>query len=158
MALLARDIMARDVVYARDDMELDELMQLFKEHSVRGFPVLNGDKELVGVVSTSDIIFRSAAFGETPNLETDYHHQLHDEGGVGDLLEQLEVDGIAYLKVHDIMSTAVISAGAGAAVAEVAELMQVHRIHRVLVLEEGQLSGIVSTLDILKAVAEGQLS
>ncbi|MFT5088424.1 MAG: DHA2 family multidrug resistance protein-like MFS transporter [Candidatus Latescibacterota bacterium] len=158
MALLARDIMVKDVVCARDDMELDKLMQLFKEYPVRGFPVLNGEGELVGVVSTSDIVFRSAAFGETPNLETDYHHQLHDEGGAGDLLEQLEVDGIAYLKVRDIMSTAVISTVAEATVAEVAELMRTHRIHRVLVLGEGRLSGIVGTMDILKAVADERLS
>lgn len=158
MALKARDIMVQDVVCVRDDMELDELMRLFKEHSVRGFPVLDTAGALVGVVSTSDIVFRSAAFGETPPTESDYHHQLHVEGEVGDLLEELEVDGIAYLKVRDIMSTTVISTTAEAAVAEVAELMRIYRIHRVLVLDNGRLGGIVGTLDILTAVAEGRLS
>ncbi len=158
MALKACDIMVRDVVCARVDMELGELMQLFKEHSVRGFPVLDAEGNLVGVVSTSDIVFRSAAFGETPHLESDYHQQLHEDEDVGDLLEQLEVDEIAYLKVRDIMSNSVISATAEDSIAEVAELMRTHRIHRVLVLDAGKLSGIVSTLDILAAVAEGRLS
>ena len=158
MALKARDIMVTDVVCARDDMQLDELMKLFKEHPVRGFPVLGAAGELVGVVSTSGIVFRSAAFGETPRLESDYQHHLHDDGDMGDLLEQLEVDGIAYLKVRDIMSTDVISTTAEVSVAEVAELMRTHRIHRVLVLDDGALSGIVGTLDILAAVAEGRLS
>jgi CBS domain-containing protein len=56
------------------------------------------------------------------------------------------------------MSRSVISAEARVAVAEVAELMRTHRIHRVVIVEEGKLRGLVSTMDIIGVVAEGKLS
>ena len=158
MGLTAKDIMVDEVVCVQEGMELDDLMKLFRERRLRGVPVLDSLGHLVGVVSTSDIIFRSTAFGEGATPDTDFHHHHHEEEGVEELLEELEVEGIDYLKVRDIMSKSVISAEVGASVAEVAELMRTHRIHRVVIVEDGKLCGLVGTMDILGAVAEGKLS
>lgn len=159
MGLTAKDIMVEEVVCVQEDMELDALMQLFRERRLRGVPVLDGMGHLVGVVSTSDIIFRSTAFGDGETPDTDFHHHHeHEEEGVDELLKELEVEGIDYLKVRDIMSKSVISAEVDTSIAEVAELMRKHRIHRVVIVEVGKLRGLVGTMDILGAVAEGKLS
>ena len=90
--------------------------------------------------------------------DTDFHHHYDEGEGIDELLKDLEVDEIGYLQVGDLMSRSVISAEARVAVAEVAELMRTHRIHRVVIVEEGKLRGLVSTMDIIGVVAEGKLS
>jgi CBS domain-containing protein len=53
--------------------------------------------------------------------------------------------------VYDIMSTEVISVQDDAAVAEVAAILSRHKIKRVPVMRNGQLIGIISRADVVKA-------
>ena len=59
MGLTARDIMVEEVVCVQETMELDALMKLFVDRRLRGVPVLDETGHLVGVVSTTDVVFRS---------------------------------------------------------------------------------------------------
>ena len=54
----------------------------------------------------------------------------------------------------DVMTRRVISLGREATVREAAELMLKADVHRILVMEEDELVGLVTTTDILKAVSQ----
>ena len=59
--------------------------------------------------------------------------------------------------VADAMTPTTCSLPSGASVVEAAEYMRRSAIHRLLVIDDGQLMGIVSTMDITKAVADHRL-
>lgn len=62
--------------------------------------------------------------------------------------------GVERLTAADIMTPGAYSVAPDDAVWELARLLVRAGIHRALVMEQGRLVGIVSTLDVLRAVAE----
>ena len=156
MSLHAMDIMNTDVVTARDSMSIHQLAILLETNQVSGVPVLDESENLVGVVSASDIILTDEAFGEEPLLESDYHSQFYDRGP--DELADFDASERPDTLVRDIMSTSVVTSESTAALAQLAETMYTHHIHRVIILDNERLVGIVSTMDILKAVMDGKVS
>lgn len=49
------DVMTRDVMCATESQDSDELMHLMSDCQVRRIPVVNKNKELVGIVSLGDL-------------------------------------------------------------------------------------------------------
>jgi len=152
MSLTASDIMNSDVVTAKDSMSVHQLAILLETNQISGVPVLDDGERLVGVVSASDVILTDEAFAGEPVLDSDYHSQLSDRGGAE--LVDFDTEGQQDTLVRDIMSTSVITAEISAPIARLAEIMYTHHIHRVIILDAGRLAGIVSTMDILRAVME----
>jgi CBS domain-containing protein len=56
-----RDVMTTEVKYCFEDEEIDHVLQNMGDIQVRRLPVLNRDKQLVGIVSLGDLV----ANGET---------------------------------------------------------------------------------------------
>lgn len=50
-----RDIMTPDVKYCFDDQEIGDVMRSMGDLQVRRLPVLNHDKQLVGILSLGDV-------------------------------------------------------------------------------------------------------
>jgi CBS domain-containing protein/anti-sigma regulatory factor (Ser/Thr protein kinase) len=61
------------------------------------------------------------------------------------------------LKVEDAMTKEVITVTPETTMAEFREIMRVHRISGTPVLEDGQLVGVVSIEDLIKALANGEI-
>jgi len=57
-----QDIVSRDVVFATEDMDINEAAELMEDHQIRRLPVLNAQKRLCGIVSLGDI---ATAGGDT---------------------------------------------------------------------------------------------
>src|SRR5688500_16805515 len=57
----ARDVMSPQVLYCRDDQDIDEVLQNMREQQIRRLPVVNRDKRLVGVVSLGDLSGKASA-------------------------------------------------------------------------------------------------
>src|SRR5690606_11195596 len=65
---------------------------------------------------------------------------------------------LAGLRVRDAMVREVVSVAADAPIAEAARRLVEHRIHRLVVTDDGdRLAGVLSTLDIVRLVADGRL-
>jgi CBS domain-containing protein len=51
----ARDVMSPQILYCREDQDVDEVLRNMGEQQIRRLPVVNRDKRLVGVVSLGDL-------------------------------------------------------------------------------------------------------
>jgi CBS domain-containing protein len=153
MSVTAKHIMTTEIIPAHEKMTVLALTQLFQKHDISGAPVVDDAGHLVGVVSTTDVLLHSDVFGESPVVESEYYKQHDDEGGET-LSEDLVPEDVVNLQVRDIMSTNVLSVSVETPIEEVAKIMYTNRIHRLLVLEDSRLVGILSTMDVLRAVME----
>jgi CBS domain-containing protein len=99
-----------------------ELISELATHNVGALPVVNGG-QLVGIVSERDVVRR-----------------LHDAGP--ELLEA---------SVGDIMITGVTTCAPGDSVADIAAVMTNRRFRHLPVVVDGELAGIVSIGDLVKA-------
>jgi CBS domain-containing protein len=150
----ARDLMTADIVSIAEDATVRELVDLLQEYEISGVPVVNARGKISGVVSVRDIAAasdqREAIAPEVANPDF-YVHEWEDKINP-DELRQLHIEEEGLL-VRDIMTTRVYTIPADAPIAEVARTMVEGHVHRLLVAERDKLVGIVSTLDLLRAIA-----
>jgi CBS domain-containing protein len=180
-------IMTKNVVTATPEMTLREAAELFAANHISGAPVVSGAK-LVGVVSAADILAFAASrrgddgeAGGEPGIgswtgptaddeiatevlpSASYFTQLWSDASdtVSDRLEHpdgAELDLLDEHTVDEIMSHPLVMLAPTDDVLRAATIMEEKSIHRVIVVEHGELVGIVSTLDIVRAVAERTLA
>ena len=152
--LRARDLMTTDIVKVAEDATVRELVELLQEHEISGVPVVNARGKITGVVSVSDI---AGASGERAAIAPEraspefYVHEWEDKINP-DELRQLHVEEEGLL-VRDIMTARVYTVAADASIAVVARTMVEGHVHRLLVAEGDRLVGILSTLDLLRSIA-----
>lgn len=159
MTLLARDAMQSPVHTVTSTMSLAELERTFLRLRVTGLPVVDAGR-LTGIVSRSDVVRQVSAAHTRAEELSDYYHDL---GGFGES-EPISVEEVAEqageqlerLKVRDFMVRAVVTAPSDCPMREIAKLLVHRRIHRVVIVEDGQPVGIISTIDIVRLVAEGR--
>jgi CBS domain-containing protein len=176
------EIMTRDVVTVTPETTLREVVDLFTASHISGAPVVRGHAVL-GVVSASDILEFAAStpqrFEESsdnvPESDTSsdddveradstpesYYTELFAEER-GDVVDRIggvrEERLLDTHTVDEVMTRDAILLSPNDTVLAAADLMRERAIHRVLVVDEGKLVGIVSTLDVARAVAEHKLT
>jgi CBS domain-containing protein len=160
MDLVVKQIMQRSIRTIAPEVTLPELEKAFLKEGVSGFPVVDKG-ELVGIVSRSDIVrqlflehhaaertsdfyFDETGFHEVPLVTFD---QIADR--VGERIEKLQV--------KDVMSGGVIKVSPDQPLKMVAQTLADNHVHRVLVTEEGRLVGLVSSLDLVRLIANGRV-
>jgi CBS domain-containing protein len=153
----ARDIMSTAVHHVSPQLRLVDLENELSSHRISGAPVVERGN-VIGIVSRSDVerVLSSerskSAAAATYYFETD---PVAAEGPGASLdPTSAALQSLRTLTVRDVMTREVISVPAEHPVVRVAELMRNMRIHRVLVIEDGRLLGIVTSLDIVAAVAD----
>ena len=180
------DIMTTHVVVATPEMTLREVADLFAAHHISGAPVVSGMR-VVGVVSAADILEfaateRTMAPATAESRDIDWTEPPSDEkpdsesaapgsyfndlwaNASDDVTERVdhpkgaEVDMLDEHTVDEIMSRPLVALSPHDDVLAAANLMRQKAIHRVIVVENGQLVGIVTTLDIVRAVADHKLT
>lgn len=153
--LKAKDIMNTEMITIPEDMTISEASQILTEKMISGAPVTNKDGKLIGVLSLSDIArnVKEKAKIISEKLKMDFY--LHDwESQLNqEDLENLHIETNDETLVKDIMTPMIFSVSPETPLSEMAEIMYNGRIHRLIVTEEDNVLGIVTTLDILKAIA-----
>ncbi|MDJ0788338.1 MAG: CBS domain-containing protein [Myxococcota bacterium] len=162
MDLLARDVMERNVAVVAAQATLLELEQAFEEAGVSGFPVVDGGR-VVGVVSRADVLRQlGGKSGDEPRLSTFYAELPSFGSGLADerFADAAARGGrpVEQLKVADLMTPSTVTVAPDATLLDVALALTEHRIHRVLVTDAGTLVGVVSSLDLVRLVAEEKLA
>jgi CBS domain-containing protein len=133
--LVVSDIMQKDVRTITEDAPVAEAIVALADGHISGLPVLNRAGELVGVVSSTDILAAEA------------------ESGSGTELEQVAI----HTHVGEIMTRQPRTVEPTAQVKVAAQEMLYLDVHRLLVVTNGKLLGVVSQTDIVRAVASGRL-
>ena len=160
MSLLARDVMERDVGIIDAGASLVELERAFDEAGVSGFPVVEGGS-VVGVVSRTDVMHHLGAKpGKEPRLSSFYADLQSFDEHAGESFADAAVRGgkaMEQLRVSDLMTPSAVTVAPDAPLLEVARALTEHQIHRVLVTDGSILVGVVSSLDIVRLVAQERL-
>jgi CBS domain-containing protein len=182
--IAVRDIMQTDVVTVRTDTTARHLARLLADEEISGVPVLDGDGSLAGVVSSTDLVRLAAdeagvqvrptgmALGVDPVLDPD--GELEDAEEEPDphgfflpedspfsgprFLEQWPESDFDTVLVRDIMTPVSFSVGPTTTLPELCEFLVRGRIHRAVVVDDGELLGIVTSADVLRAVAEQKVN
>ncbi|MDQ8164416.1 MAG: CBS domain-containing protein [Gemmatimonadota bacterium] len=145
--LKVRDVMSRDIVAFEPEAGLLDAIEVLAERHISGAPVLVGER-IVGVLSSSDILEFVAS---NPVALADYG----DSATAG---ASEEWSALAGHTVGEAMSGGpACTLAPDHTVQEAAELMRTSGIHRVFVVDRERLVGVVSSLDITKALADHKL-
>ena len=124
--LTARAIMTDDVITIDPKSSIQEAIELLLKQRVSGLPITDADGRLIGIVTEFSLL--AIAFDN-----------------------RVREDSIAQ---H--MTTEVLTVDASDPINKVVDLCLMHRVRRVPVLENGQLVGLISRRDVLKALYEAQ--
>jgi len=174
--LHVRDIMRTDIVSVTPETTVRELVRSLAERRIGGVPVLNERGELVGIVTTTDLVRLAADAAEVPLaglLDQVTPPSIRDEAdgllsflssdawGDAESLAPVErigtEGGMEYeeYRVADIMRPAQCTVAPDEPLNALARRLLESHVHRAPVIEQGRLVGIVTTFDILRAVAGG---
>ena len=179
--------MTTDVLSVSPETSVRDAMELLARRHVSGAPVIaNG--ELVGVVTTTDLMMFASAIAGVPTQRDSEDAWLEDGASAEDDVEAERVSSSAFfaelwddagadaaqrmetvdtpewneLEEHDVsevMTRApLVVLDPDTDVATAAALMSKRGIHRVLVAEQERLVGIVSTLDMARVVGNHLLT
>lgn len=138
----ARDLMTKDVITLFPHQTVEEAAALMFQHEITGIPVINENREVIGMVTEEDVI-RTALppmYESIPSLAF-----LGDVNDFGENLSRLRK-----IPVERVMHRNMIFCQTDTPIVEVARLMVLHNSRRVPVLDGKQLVGIISRTDILR--------
>jgi len=153
LALTAADVMSRNVTVVPRAMSLRAAAHLLSEAQISGAPVVDEIGECVGVLSTTDFM-HSVAYGDRfvarPNFNPGCYHsawQCSEE-------QALPTD-----EVGNYMTADPVIASPETRISDLAREMMDAHIHRVIVVDSAHRPiGVVSSTDILAAVADADPS
>jgi len=149
MPRLAHDFMHPDPITIRPDMPFLEIQHLFVVGNVGGAPVVDDRGAVVGMISAKDLLrVVDQACDDEVDAEPALENARVPRPGAEALPERLES-----LTALDVATPDVVWVSPSTPIDRVAHLMRREGIHRVLVGDQGRLAGILTTFDLLMAVA-----
>jgi CBS domain-containing protein len=129
--MLVKEIMANLVVTVAPDDLLEDVLEYLIRERFHGAPVMDDQGELVGIISQQDIFF-----GQMTRTDQ-------------------TTDKTNHLSIKDIMSHPAVTTTEDTEIKKVCEVMTRLRIHRLPVVRGKVVVGIISSLDVCKAISEG---
>jgi CBS domain-containing protein len=138
------DIMTRDVITVSPETPIHKAARLMADHGISGLPVIDDAGRLVGVISDGDLILRQRSRRKAP-----WWHWFLEDG------EQLARD---YQKstgttVGEVMTRSVLSVHPAYGIETAASILDARGIRRLPVVRNGELVGIISRGDLVRALA-----
>jgi CBS domain-containing protein len=151
--LPVRDLMITDVLTFTPDQNVHVAMRALVEREVDGAPVIDEDRQVVGVLSVADIIVEESRL-HFPTIVNLFGVNVALPWNDKELDESVSKALGEY--VGEVMTTEPITIGPDATVEDVATLMHDKQISRVPVVgSDGVLVGLITRTDILRAMVRG---
>lgn len=124
------EVMTANPACCSPEASLQDAAKLMKDCDCGEIPVLDEQSKPIGVITDRDICCRAVAEGADP----------------------------AQMKVHQAMSTPVVTVGSEASVEECCQLMDDNQIRRIPVVDDsGACCGIVAQADLARNVSEPEI-
>jgi CBS domain-containing protein len=173
--MMLRDIMTRDVVYVTPDTPIADVVSILSGESITGVPVIAAHR-VVGVISASDIVdFAGRNETELENgqenwddIDDEMERELEaemsplelEEAEIADQIEDSSKDNVELFTEYtagDLMTRKLCSLPSTTPLDKAARQMVRTGVHRLLVMDDDRLVGIATSMDFLRAVAQGHL-
>jgi len=160
--MFVKDVMIKEVVILKPDETVREASKKFAENNISGAPVVNNEKNVVGILSEADIlkmlevrytrggvVFLPTPFDliEIPFMEAVREAEIYK--GAKDMLKD-----IGSALVSDIMKKHVVTIKPDSSIEDAAGLMVSKKVNRLPVVENNELVGIITRGDIIKALTQ----
>ena len=141
------DILIKDVVTVGPDASVREVASLMLERRISGVPVIDGERQVLGIVSEGDLIRR-------PEIDTD-----RPSRGWLSVLMSGEDQAREFVKSHgrragEVMTKPAICVAPETPLDEAVRLMERHHVKRLPVVEHGKLVGLMTRADIVRALLQ----
>jgi CIC family chloride channel protein len=130
-----RELMQKDVKTVDPEAAVNDAVVGLSDSHISALAVIDGMGRMVGVISSTDILTSEAEAQDAVEREA--------------LFEQM--------MVRDIMTPRPLTVSPDADVREAAQQMLYAEVHRLFVTRDEQVIGVISTTDIMRAVATGHL-
>jgi CBS domain-containing protein len=147
--MLVREVMTTDVLTFQPAETVEEAYRRLAERGVDGGPVVDGGGEVVGMLTTDDLLVQETklhyptvvslfgAYLELPSSHRKFEQELRKAVGA---------------TVDDVMTGHVDSCSPDDTLERAATLMHEHDVSRLPVIEGGKLVGLIARGDVLRAV------
>ncbi|NEO85311.1 MAG: CBS domain-containing protein [Spirulina sp. SIO3F2] len=150
MSRTVADFMSSPPLTVNPETPLSEALQLLAQQKITGLPVVDGQGQLVGVISDTDLMWQETGADPPPYIvfldsviflqnPARYEHELHKAIGqtVGEVMSSIKVTTQPEQSLH-----------------EAAKLMHKERVRRLPVVNANHdLVGILTHSDIIRAMA-----
>ena len=143
--MIVEDVMTAKVVTVTTADTLSTAITLMLHERLSGLPVLDAIGQLVGILSEGDLL-RRVELGSGSVDDSWWTHLLTSRG----LAETFRRTNGRWVK--EVMTEKPITIDADASLGDAARLMQKHRIKRLPVLRDGELAGLLTRADFVKAL------
>ena len=137
-----KDVMTKDVITVSPDASLKEVGTILKEKRISGVPVVDGDKNIVGIITVNDIL---------KILEEIYQWQEVERSATGINLSELVGKERLNSKVRTIMSKNVYTLEESKTMSDVMRLMFSKKIHTIPIIRDNKLVGVIGKRDLVYA-------
>jgi len=135
---------------------MDKLARFLTDNEIAGSPVTDDSGDIIGIVTLKDITeFRwNASRPETEARLTE------DEAREARRLRMVIYEGMGKLpvEVRDIMTPILLSVDEATPVRDIAKTMMKEHLHRIFVTLDGKITGIITTYDLLKIIADRDMT
>ncbi len=139
--MLAKEVMKENPITVSPDASVEDAAALMVKHQISGFPVVDEENRLVGVISEMDIMHREirpedvsvwtlCLWGLTGNPKLHEYQQVRHQWKAR--------------SVREIMTENVVSVDENDDLDKVGQIMFERRIKRVFVMKEEKLTGVIS--------------
>ena len=152
MARTIADIMQTSILSVAPQDPLHAVQRLFFESGIQAAPVLDESKQLLGILTSNDIL-RAAAerYDASPIEPTDFDGEVL--GSCAWRMEPEEFrERLGDNTVADFMTEHVLCVLPETSVVDVARLLRSHRVHHILITQGEELRGIASAFDLLSLI------
>ncbi len=178
-SLRASDLMTRGAITVKGDMTVGSLCDLLQERNINGVPVVDKEGYLVGVVTQEDIIYgamghpgqRAAPSSAGAGTRRDWQLlAMLRERRISEVPRAVPRTGEkpfwsdlqrmpdpVQIPVSAIMTSPAIAADEDTPVTDLCRIMWNLRIHRVPILKNGKVTGLVSAMDLCRAILSGRI-
>jgi len=129
------ELMQRNVKTVGSETSVAEAIVSLADAHISGMPVVDGAGKVIGVLSTTDVLAAEAEADDPDTRQTLFENTA----------------------VREIMTPRPFTVAANEDLREAARQMLYADVHRLFVAEGDKVVGVISTTDIVRAVATGKL-
>jgi CBS domain-containing protein len=140
LTLTAADLMKSPVVTIPQDTSLREAARLLHRADVSGAPVVDSEGRCLGVLSSSDFVTWAGKGGNEVSFLAPWG-------------EVINIEEAPDNEIRHYVTAQPVTVAATTPIGELSRMMIDAHIHRVLVVEDSRPCGIVTSTDVLAAVA-----